>query len=65
MQNDHLHDHTTRIPFCHFGASAAKPLATIVLSIVARGLATEAPISYPNKLSPLFFFHPNKFFAHV
>jgi hypothetical protein len=27
----------------HIGASAAKPLATIVLSIVARGLAAEAP----------------------
>jgi hypothetical protein len=28
----------------HIGASAAKPLATIVFSIVARGLAAEAPI---------------------
>jgi hypothetical protein len=32
----------------YIGASAAKPLATIVLSIIARGLAAEAPISLIN-----------------
>jgi hypothetical protein len=32
--------------FCknHIGASVSRPLATIVLSIVATGLAVEAPI---------------------
>jgi hypothetical protein len=36
--------HTCNSNRQHIGASAAKPLATIVFSIVARGLAAEAPI---------------------
>jgi hypothetical protein len=41
----------------HIGASAAKPLTTIIYNSRERGLATEAPITYSRKIFLYWNYH--------